>query len=122
MNVLVVDDEKDVKFLFQQKFRHEIKAGKINLCFAFSAKSAMKKLEETTDDVSLVLSDINMPEMNGLELLRLIKKQFSALQVWMMTAYDDRERQLLATTYGCEEYMTKPIDFELLKQKIFSAY
>jgi len=121
MNILIVDDEQDVKYLFEQKFRREIKTGKIELTFAFSGKSALEKLEHDNRNVSLVLSDINMPEMTGLELLKQIKSRFNSLQVWIMTAYSDQERYQQAREDGCAEYMTKPIDFDVLKGKIFST-
>ncbi len=120
MNVMVVDDEQDVKFLFLQKFRKEIKNGKIDLIFAFSGQSALDRLEEKDDNVTLVLSDINMPGMNGLELLQKIKEKFNALPVWMITAYNDKENYQQAFQYGCGDYLTKPIDFAKLKQKILS--
>ncbi len=120
MNVMVVDDEQDIKFLFQQKFRKEIKAGKITLIFAFSGQSALDKLEEKINSITLVLSDINMPEMNGIELLQKIKKKFNSLPVWMITAYNDKENFQQAFQYGCGDYLTKPIDFTELKQKLLS--
>jgi DNA-binding NtrC family response regulator len=120
MTVMIVDDEHDVKFLFQQKFRKEIKDGKITLTFAFSGQSALDELEEKIDSITLVLSDINMPEMNGLELLQKIKEKFTGLPVWMITAYSDKENYSQAFQYGCADYLTKPIDFTSLKQKILS--
>lgn len=120
MNVMIVDDEQDVKFLFQQKFRKEIKDKKIDLTFAFSGQSALKRLEEKIDTITLVLSDINMPGMNGLELLQKIKEKFNDLPVWMITAYNDEENYQQALDYGCADYLTKPIDFPELKKKILS--
>ena len=121
MKVMIVDDEQDVKLLFQQKFRKEIKAGKIVLNFAFSGESALQHLEQECCDYALILSDINMPGMNGLELLRNIKQKFSALNVWMITAYGDDHNYHQAMKYGCSHYMTKPLDFDSLKQKILQT-
>jgi CheY-like chemotaxis protein len=117
---MIVDDEQDVKFLFQQKFRKEIKDGKIDLTFAFSGQSALESLEDKYDSITLVLSDINMPEMNGIELLQKIKEKFDDLPVWMITAYNDKENYQQAFQFGCADYLTKPIDFTELKQKILS--
>lgn len=121
MNVMVVDDEQDVKLLFQQKFRREIKAGKLALHFAFSAESALEYLEKKGDHFfTLVLSDINMPGMSGLELLKQIKQRFADLQVCMITAYGDEKNYRIAVEYGCSDYFTKPLSFESLKNKILA--
>jgi len=121
MNVMVVDDEQDVKLLFQQKFRREIRAGKLALHFAFSAESALEYLEKKGDRFfALVLSDINMPGMSGLELLRQIKQRFAGLQVCMITAYGDEKNYKTAIEYGCSDYFTKPLKFETLKEKILA--
>lgn len=120
MRVMIVDDEPDMKYLFQQKFRKEIRAGQIDLTFAFSGQSALKNLVEKCEQISLVLSDINMPGMNGLELLQKIKANFNTLPVWMLTAYNDQDNYQQALKYGCSDYLTKPIDFSQLKQKILS--
>ena len=119
MNVMVVDDEQDIKLLFQQKFRKEIKSGKLALHFEFSGESALKNLEEKgARFFKLVLSDINMPGMNGLELLQHIKQRFQNLSVFMITAYGDENNYRKALEYGCQDYFTKPIEFESLKKKL----
>lgn len=118
MKVLVVDDERDVEFLFRQKFRKEIRQGMIDLAFAFSAEEALHLLGEERADVVLVLSDINMPGMNGLELLRRIKETPPPIPVCMMTAYGNDEYRQKAHEYGSDGYLTKPVDFEDLKQRI----
>lgn len=119
MKVLVVDDERDVEFLFRQKFRKELRRGEIDLAFAFSGEEALKMLSEGDDtDLILVLSDINMPGMNGLELLRRIKSTPPAVPVCMMTAYGNDDFRKRAQDYGSDGYLTKPVDFDELKERI----
>lgn len=121
MKVLVVDDEEDVQFLFKQQFRKEQKSGNIQFSFAISGENALDYLEnQGTADVVLILSDINMPAMNGLELLKILKEKFSALKVFMITAYDDENNYRTAMEYGADDYITKPIDFSKLKSRILS--
>jgi CheY-like chemotaxis protein len=121
MKVLVVDDERDVEFLFRQRFRREVRAGELDLAFAFSAEQALEYLEDGgRADVVLVLSDINMPGMSGLELLRRIKSKPPPIPVCMMTAYGNEEYARRARDYGSDGYLTKPIDFDNLKSHIRS--
>ena len=117
---MVVDDEQDVQFLFKQKFRKEIKTGEIKLDFASSAEEALEYLQcETSNCIVLILADINMPGMNGLELLKIIKENFVILKVFMITAYGDEHNYLTAMEYGADDYLAKPVDFEQLKAKIY---
>jgi CheY-like chemotaxis protein len=119
MKVLVVDDERDVEFLFRQKFRKEIRRGEIDLEFAFSGEEALSRLSKGADaDLILVLSDINMPGMNGLELLRRIKETPPSVPVCMMTAYGNDDYRKRAQDYGSDGYLTKPVDFDELKERI----
>lgn len=119
MKILVVDDELDVQSLFKQKFRRELKEHEISLTFAFSAEEAAVFLNSADSaDIVLILSDINMPGMNGLELLKMIKEKYSHLKVFMITAYDDEDKQQKAKLYGADMYLTKPIDFNELKNEI----
>lgn len=119
MKVMVVDDEKDMQLLFEQRFRKEIKSGKIAFLFAFSGEEACDYLKSTeAADVNQILSDINMPGMNGLELLKWIKNNYPKLKVAMITAYGDQNNYKQAVEYGCDDYMTKPIDFGQLKEKV----
>jgi len=119
MKIMVVDDEKDMKILFEQRFRKEIKSGKVAFLFAFSGEEACDYLKSNgTDNVNQILSDINMPGMNGLELLKWIKNYFPELKVAMITAYGDQNNYQQAIEYGCDDYMTKPIDFIHLKNKL----
>ena len=119
MKIMVVDDEKDMKLLFEQRFRKEIKSGKIAFLFAFSGEEAKDYIElNGTENLNQILSDINMPGMNGLELLKWIKDNYPNLKVAMITAYGDQNNYKQALEYGCDDYMTKPIDFMQLKQKV----
>lgn len=118
MKVLIVDDERDVAVLFKQMFRREVRKGEMELDFAFSGEEALAYLEEHGADVVLVLSDINMPEMSGLDLLERIKSTPPPIPVCMMTAYGNEEYRARADSIGCDGYLTKPIDFGSLKQRI----
>ncbi len=118
MNVMVVDDEADVQLLFQQRFRKELRAGRIGFVFALSGEEALAHLEKREADIMLILSDINMPGMNGLELLRTVKDRHGHLKVYMITAYSDEANRRQAEEYGCDDYFTKPIDFTELKEKL----
>jgi CheY-like chemotaxis protein len=119
MKVVVVDDEEDVKALFEQKFRREIRAGQMELFFAFSGERALQLLEERgVADIVLILSDINMPGMNGLELLKTLKERYPHLKVYMITAYADEASHQRAVEYGCDDYLAKPIDFGVLRARI----
>jgi two-component system, chemotaxis family, chemotaxis protein CheY len=121
MHILVVDDEIDVQFLFEQKFRKEIKDRKVALSFALSGKEALDYLHEHGENIPLVLSDINMPGMSGLELLRHIKQAHVVEpipKVMMISAYGDEENYRTAKQLGADEFLTKPLDFNLLKEKL----
>ena len=122
MKILVVDDEKDIKQLFEQRFRKEIKSGEFNFVFTFSAPDAIKYLNQVPHEVVLILSDINMPGMSGFELLSEIKKKFTSPPpvVMMITAYGDDEKHRLSLELGADDFLTKPIDFNLLKSKLKS--
>jgi len=122
MKILVVDDEQDIKQLFEQRFRKEIKSGEFNFVFTFSAPDAIKYLNQVPHEVVLILSDINMPGMSGFELLSEIKKKFTSPPpvVMMITAYGDDEKHRLSLELGADDFLTKPIDFNLLKSKLKS--
>jgi CheY-like chemotaxis protein len=112
MKLIVVDDEQDVQFLFQQKFRKEIRAGEIQIHYALDGPSALSLLESLENPINyLILSDINMPEMTGIELLKEIKSRYPELKVIMITAYG-------AKKHGAVDYFTKPLEFDLLKSKL----
>lgn len=120
MKILVVDDETDVQALFEQRFRKEIKAGELNFAFAFSGEQALEYMRNNHHEAVLILSDINMPGMSGLELLRHIKEKYEAPPpvVMMITAYGDKENHDQAMQLGADDFLTKPLDFHLLKEKL----
>jgi len=120
MNILVVDDERDVQVLFEQRFRKEIRNNEIVFAFAFSGEEALEYLNEHNHGAVLILSDINMPGMSGLELLRHIKEKYNAPPplVMMITAYGDAENYNTAMQLGADDFLTKPVEFTLLKEKL----
>ena len=120
MKILVVDDERDVQVLFEQRFRKEIRANEMNFVFAFSGEDALTYLAGNPHEAVLILSDINMPGMSGLELLRNIKQKFIAPPpvVMMITAYGDAENYNTAKQLGADDFLTKPVDFTVLKEKL----
>lgn len=120
MKILVVDDEKDIKTLFEQRFRKEIRNGEINFVFAHSGEDALTYLKENNHEAVLILSDINMPGMSGLDLLGQIKQKYNEPPpvVMMITAYGDAENYNRAMELGADDFITKPVDFKELKEKI----
>jgi CheY-like chemotaxis protein len=120
MKILVVDDETDVQFLFQQRFRREIRNLEIEFVFAFSGEEAITMLRSMEHEAVLILSDINMPGMSGLELLEFIKKDYLKPPpvVMMITAYGDDENYNTAKRLGADAFLTKPLDFTMLKTKL----
>lgn len=119
MKILVVDDEKDVQVLFEQRFRKEIRNKEMEFAFAYSGEEALKYLNQLHEAV-LILSDINMPGMSGLELLRHIKEKHHHPPpvVMMITAYGDAENYNTAMKLGADDFLTKPLEFSLLKEKL----
>ena len=119
VSILIVDDEPDVADLFRQRFRREARQGTYVLHFASSGEEALDKLEGAIEpQLIVILSDINMPGMDGLALLREIKVRRPDLPVMMVTAYGDDERRRRASEYGAAEFITKPVDFDLLKEQL----
>lgn len=120
MKILVVDDEKDVQVLFEQRFRKEMKNSEMEFAFAFSGEEALQYLTAHNQEAVLILSDINMPGMSGLELLRQIKQEYHEPPpvVMMITAYGDAENYNQATQLGADDFLTKPVDFNMLKEKL----
>ena len=119
VSVLVVDDEPDVAELFRQRFRREVRQGQYVMHFASSAEEALGRLDDgIRPELIVILSDINMPGMDGLSLLRAVKHRYAELLVIMVTAYGDDERRRKASEYGAAEFVTKPVDFDLLRQHL----
>jgi CheY-like chemotaxis protein len=119
VSILVVDDEPDVADLFRQHFRREVRQGDYVMHFAASGEQALERLAgEIEPQLIVILSDINMPGMDGLTLLHEVKRRFPNLPVMMVTAYGDDERRRRAADYGAAEFITKPVDFEFLKQQL----
>ncbi|HTW54810.1 MAG TPA: response regulator [Stellaceae bacterium] len=119
VSILVVDDEPDVAELFRQRFRREARQGTYMLHFAASGEEALDQLSgEIQPELIVILSDINMPGMDGLELLRAVKAQRPELPVMMVTAYGDDERRQRAAEFGAFEFVTKPVDFDQLKEQL----
>ena len=119
VSILVVDDEPDVADLFRQRFRREVRRGDYVMHFATSGEQALKRLDgEIEPQLIVILSDINMPGMDGLALLLEVKQRFPDLPVMMVTAYGDDERRRRAADYGAAEFITKPVDFDFLKQQL----
>ena len=119
VSILVVDDETDVTTLFRQHFRREVRQGLYVLHFAYAAAEALEKLESGIEpQLIVILSDINMPGMDGLALLHEIKSRRPDLPVMMVTAYGDDERRRRANEYGAAQFITKPVDFAVLKQQL----
>lgn len=122
MKILVVDDEQDIQQLFEQRFRKEIRSGEFDFVFTFSGPDAIEYLNQSPHEVVLILSDINMPGMSGFELLSEIKRKFTAPPpiVMMITAYGDDEKHRQSMNLGADDFLTKPLDFSLLKTKLKS--
>jgi len=120
MKVLVVDDETDIQPLFKQRFRREIKFGEIRFEFALSGEEAINYLAQDGSEVILILSDVNMPGMSGLELLKHIRQTHGSTPpfVMMITAYGDEENYQQSMQLGADDFLTKPLDFNLLKEKL----
>jgi|SRR6516165_3982166 CheY-like chemotaxis protein len=120
MKILVVDDERDIQTLFEQRFRREIRGHEMEFVFAYSGEEALGYLDLHVSEVVLILSDINMPGISGLDLLQRIKGKFRMPPpiVMMITAYGDADNYNQAMRLGADDFLTKPLDFNLLKEKL----
>jgi CheY-like chemotaxis protein len=119
VSILVVDDESDVADLFRQRFRREVRQGTYTMHFANSGEDALDKLAGGVEPTLIaILSDINMPGMDGLDLLGEIKRRYPELPVMMVTAYGDDERRRRAKVLGAAEFLSKPIDFDRLRVRL----
>ena len=120
MKILVVDDEQDVKSLFLQRFRREIRENVFSFSFSYSGEEALAFLKNHEQEAILILSDINMPGMSGIELLRRIRQDSPVPPptIMMITAYGDKENYEQAMALGANDFLNKPIDFNALKEKL----
>jgi CheY-like chemotaxis protein len=119
VSVLVVDDEPDVETLFRQRFRRDLREQRFVMDFAISAKDALARIASIIEQpLILILSDINMPGMTGLEMLPKAKALRPDVPIIMITAYGDTETKRKAIEGGAEGLLTKPIDFALLREEI----
>ena len=119
LKILIVDDEQDVEIMFKQQFRKQVKSGEVELHFAFSATDAIAYMETLKPfDLVMLLSDINMPGMTGLQLLEEVKKAYPYLRVIMITAYGNPHYIMESERLGADGYLTKPVDFNDLKNRI----
>jgi DNA-binding NtrC family response regulator len=121
--VLVVDDEPDVEPLFRQELRREMREGLYRLDFALSAEIALHMLGGCVgEEIILLLSDINMPGMSGLDLLPIVKTRRPDLPVFMISAYGDADTVSTARERGADEFLTKPVDFAKLRRDIMTVH
>jgi|SRR5215208_4328218 len=117
--IVVVDDEPDIEMLFRQHFRRDLRAGRFDMEFASSARGALELIErENGRRIILLLSDINMPGMSGLDLLPTVKQARPDLPVIMITAYGDPETRRKAVERGADGLLTKPLEFTVLRAEI----
>ena len=122
MHILVVDDEQDVRLLFEQRFRRELRTQQLTFHFFTSGQAALDYIEQEQDTpVVLILADINMPGMTGLELLQRVKAHDATIKVFMVTAYNDANHQQAAAQHGADAYFAKPVDFRELKARILTV-
>ena len=119
VSILVIDDEPDLEALFRQQFRRDLRSGRFQMEFATSAPAALKRAVEIREaPLVLILSDINMPGMSGLELLPMVRAARPDVPVVMITAYGDTETRRRAIERGAEGLLTKPLDFAVLREEI----
>jgi len=122
-SIIIVDAEPDIAELFRQQFRREARQGTYVMHFAASGEEALELLTGGVEPgVIVILSDINMPGMDGIQLLGKIKERFPDLPVMMVTAYGDEERRRRAAEYGAAEFVTKPVDFDFLKERLLRLH
>jgi DNA-binding NtrC family response regulator len=120
--VLVVDDEPDVEPLFRQQFRRELREGLYRLDFARSGETALDMLDGLPgEETILLVLDINMPGMSGLDLLPIVKTRRSDLPVFMISAYGDADTVSTAQKRGADQFLTKPVDFTKLRRDIMTV-
>lgn len=116
LHVLVVDDEADIPLLFRQRFRRELRSGDLVLRFANTGRAALDVMSGVDPDIVVIFSDIEMPEMNGLELLEHVRGRWPHVRVYLVTAYDSPVYTKRAAELGAHGYLTKPLDFAALRR------
>lgn len=116
LHVLVVDDEADIPILFRQRFRRELRSGSLVLQFAATGRAALDVMQTVDPDIVVIFSDIEMPEMNGLELLERVRGEWPHVRIYLVTAYDNAAYTERAAELGAHGYLTKPLDFAALRQ------
>ena len=122
VRVLVVDDESDVEVLFRQQFRREVRQQLYELDFALSASEALTILDgHVGEQIILLVSDINMPGMSGLDLLAVVRERRPDLPVFMISAYGDQQTIGTALQRGARKFLTKPVNFAQLKQDVLAV-
>ncbi|NEN89821.1 MAG: response regulator [Okeania sp. SIO3H1] len=110
--IIIVDNEPDLEYLFSKKFRKEIKSGSLKFIFFISAIEVLSYLDsQENDSIDLIISDINLPTINGLEMLKKIKEKYKTIKVFMLTAHGYDEHYKIAKEYGTDDYLVKPINF-----------
>jgi YesN/AraC family two-component response regulator len=114
IKILVVDDEADLEILIRQKFRKRIRVGELEFLFSLNGRIALEVLD-ANKDVDMILSDINMPEMDGLTLLSKVKEKHALLKTVIISAYGDMENIRTAMNLGAFDFITKPVDFQDLE-------
>lgn len=119
--IIIVDDEKSVQFLYDKVFKKEVESNVLKIIFCISGEEALKIINsDEKDQIKLIISDINMPGISGFELLQEVRKILPTIPIFMSSAYTDTERQSLAKELGANDYITKPVDFISLKEKIIN--
>lgn len=121
LHALIVDDETDIETLFRQRFRRELRSGKLIMQFAATGSAALDVLEVRDPDVIVIFTDIEMPEMNGLELLERVRDRWPHVRVYVVTAYDSPAYTQRAADLGAHGYFTKPLDFSALREIMFTS-
>lgn len=122
INIIAVDDELDAKVLFEHFFKKEVESGRVSMRFAHSAKECLDILEREKRPNTLVITDINMPDTDGISLAKQINQDYDSVKVFLVSAYDARSQIHNIQQLNIAEYITKPVNFSALKEKIFEHY
>ena len=121
LKLLVVDDEPEVEFMFRQRLRRDIRSGRYEMVFAHSGSHALEVMDEHPD-VSVVLTDLNMPQMDGMALLSALNERWPGVASMVVSAYGDTARQEDAAGRGARAFMIKPVDFETVREFLETIY